>query len=458
MSRYHPLAAPSFLGLPPLPTPPPDALGLLDAELLPESLPPPPRRSRLRQATSSDDEDDGAYPPVPPRVTAGVRPTRSDSRASDPRERNRSKAPGSEWESDDEPQARERPAGELVVLSRHPALVKQGVHTHARVLVAIRRGALNGEEDLAPEHMPLATRIGMRLLYHGIDRGRVANSRRAEEEFKRWSIREGRKFDDDKHAYERIQAFVRTYNIDCSQLREPDLRHYPTMNSFFTRRLARGARPPASPWDSTVISSAADCRLTVFSSVDEAKCLWIKGKHFALPALLQDRSLAAELRDGAVAIFRLAVEDYHRFHAPIDAVVGESRSVPGAYFTVNSTIVRDKRFDVFTSNKRDITTLLARHPLTGKALPVAYVQVGALLVASIRRTAKEGKALKRGDELGYFAYGGSTIVCVFPRGSVEWDEDLVRNSEGRNVEGVQVETLVKVGEKIGRWVDRHRDS
>lgn len=124
MSRYHPLAAPSFLGLPPLPTPPPDALGLLDAELLPESLPPPPRRSRLRQASSSADEDDGAYPPVPPRVTAGVRPTRSDSRASDPRERNRSKAPGSDWESDDEPQARERPAGELVVLSRHPALVK----------------------------------------------------------------------------------------------------------------------------------------------------------------------------------------------------------------------------------------------------------------------------------------------------------------------------------------------
>lgn len=152
--------------------------------------------------------------------------------------------------------------------------MQQGVHTHARVLVAIRRGALNGEEDLAPEvrfarslvqtrrmsltllfkqHMPLATRIGMRLLYHGIDRGRVANSRRAEEvrlsvfsfharrplwltimlcrsssggqsakvrrgrsQAPRAGLADprtaGRKFDDDKHAYERIQAFVRTYN------------------------------------------------------------------------------------------------------------------------------------------------------------------------------------------------------------------------------------------------------
>lgn len=124
MSRYRSRAAPSLQRLPPLPTPPPDALGLLDAKLLPESLPPPPGRSRLLQATSSDDEDDGAFPAVPPRVTAGVRPTRSDSRASDPREGDRSKEMDSDWESDDEPQARERPVGELVVLSRHPALVK----------------------------------------------------------------------------------------------------------------------------------------------------------------------------------------------------------------------------------------------------------------------------------------------------------------------------------------------
>ncbi|KPV73413.1 uncharacterized protein RHOBADRAFT_7792, partial [Rhodotorula graminis WP1] len=285
-------------------------------------------------------------------------------------------------------------------------------------------------DDTHLQHMPLSTRIGMRLLFHGLDHGRFVNSRRTEQ-VRRPSLtsRAGRKFDDPTHACERITAFIRTYNIDCTQLREPDLRNYPTMNSFFTRRLERGARPPASPRDPTVVSSAADCRLTVFSSVADAKRFWIKGKHFTLPALLQDSALAGQLHNGAVAIFRLAVEDYHRFHMPVDAVVGESRSISGTYFTVNSMVVRDKHFDVFTENKRDVTTLHARHPLTGAALPVAYVQVGALLVASIRRTAREGKTLQRSNELGYFAYGGSTVVCVFPQGSVEWDEDLVRNSE-----------------------------
>lgn len=52
------------------------------------------------------------------------------------------------------------------------------------------------------------------------------------------------------------------------------------------------------------------------------------------------------------------------------------------------------------------------------------------------------------------AYGGSTIVCVFPRGSVEWDEDLVRNSEGGNVDGVQIETMVKVRATLTPLGDR----
>ncbi|BGP18402.1 hypothetical protein JCM10213v2_006468 [Rhodosporidiobolus nylandii] len=293
--------------------------------------------------------------------------------------------------------------------------------------------------------MPLATRIGMRLLYHGLERGKLLRSRRVEAALKQWSIREGQKFDSPHRVLERIEAFVRAYNIDTTDLLKSDLTTYPTLNSFFYRKLRPDARPPASPDDATVISSAADCRLTVFDSVESAKKLWVKGQHFTLDSLLLDSSLSASLQNGAVAVFRLAPADYHRYHAPVACVVGETQHVPGAYETVNSMIVRDKRFDVFTSNKRDITTLRTVNPVTGTQVPVAFVQVGALLVASIRQTKKEGRAVKR-------AYGGSTIVAVFPAGSVKWDEDLMRNSVGKNREGVQLETLVKVGEKIGRWV------
>ncbi|GAA5832782.1 hypothetical protein JCM11251_005761 [Rhodosporidiobolus azoricus] len=367
---------------------------------------------------------------------------------------------GEEWEDvggeKEEPDVVDGRPGRLVVLSKHPAFVVAEVRSHAGVLVAIRRqegdNGVAGLQDVVLERMPLATRIGMRLLYHGFQRGRLLRSKHVEEAFRHWSIRTGEKYDSPHHALQRIEQFVRAYCIDTTELLYPILTSYPTLNSFFYRKLRPDARPLSRLGDTTVISSAADCRLTVFDSVESAKELWIKGQHFTLPSLLNDSALSSALAGGSVAIFRLAPADYHRYHSPVDCTVSETTHIPGAYFTVNSMIVRDKSFDVFTSNKRDVTTLQCTHPLTHQSLPVAFVQIGALLVASIRQTKREGKEVKRGDELGYFAYGGSTIVTVFPKGMVEWDKDLLRNSTGRNAEGVKLETLVKVGEKIGRWV------
>ncbi|GAA5863573.1 hypothetical protein JCM3774_006531 [Rhodotorula dairenensis] len=332
----------------------------------------------------------------------------------------------------------------LILLSRHPALVQGSVKSHTGVLVARRSGGIDGGKvDVFLERMGIATRIGMRLLYHGVDRGRFVRSRRVEELLRAWSNREGRRYDDPTNAERRIIAFIRTYRIDCSELAEPDLARYPTLNTFFYRRLRRDARPVAEPDNPFVISSAADCRLTVFRTVQEAHKLWIKGRHFSLPDLLQDPALASELEGGSVAVFRLAPADYHRYHSPVAGKMGRTLHVPGEYYTVNPMVVRDKRFDVFTANKRDVSILQCRHPGTGQLVRVAFVQVGALLVASIRQTARAGQALERGDEVGYFAYGGSTIVAVFPPGCIEWDEDLVRNSEGRNERGLKLETLVQ---------------
>lgn len=69
-----------------------------------------------------------------------------------------------------------------------------------------------------------------------------------------------------------------------------------------------------------------------------------------------------------------------------------------------------------------------------------------MMVGSIKTTVEEGQEVKRGDEFGYFAFGGSTIVVLFERGVVQWDEDLLVN--GR----VSLETLVRVGMGIGKRV------
>ncbi|GAA5911219.1 hypothetical protein JCM5296_001323 [Sporobolomyces johnsonii] len=342
--------------------------------------------------------------------------------------------------------------GQMVLLSRHRHFVEAEVKHHDGVLVVVNRGRKGQTEEVALERMPMASRVGMRLLYHGLlGREKLLDSNRVEKILKRWSIREGKRFDSHEHVLRRIEAYIQAYDIDCSQLLEPDLTKYATLNAFFYRKLDPLARPIAAPSDPTVVSSAADCRLTVFPSVKSATKLWIKGQHFTLARLLQDPNLAERLEDGCVAIFRLAPADYHRFHAPFDAVVGQIHHISGDYYTVNSLIVRDKRFDPLAENKRDITVLSAiRAP--DHHVPVAFCQIGALLVASIRQTVTPGDVVHRGDELGYFAYGGSTIVLVAPHDSIRWDKDILQNSAGENAEGVQIETLVKMGERIGKWL------
>jgi phosphatidylserine decarboxylase len=67
-----------------------------------------------------------------------------------------------------------------------------------------------------------------------------------------------------------------------------------------------------------------------------------------------------------------------------------------------------------------------------------------MMVGSIQTTVEEGQEVKRGQEFGYFAFGGSTIVLLFERGVVEWDEDLLVNGRA------SLETLVRVGMGLGK--------
>lgn len=84
------------------------------------------------------------------------------------------------------------------------------------------------------------------------------------------------RYDDPTNPLPHIKEFIKTYNIDCSDLLETDLTKYKNFNEFFYRALAAGARPIAEPESSVVISSVADCRLTVFQTIAEAQQFWIK--------------------------------------------------------------------------------------------------------------------------------------------------------------------------------------
>lgn len=85
--------------------------------------------------------------------------------------------------------------------------------------------------------------------------------------------------------------------------------------------------------------SSADSRLNVFTSIDAATELWIKGKNFTLANLLQDDALAQELEGGSIAIFRLAPQDYHRFHIPAKGKIESITPIAGTYYTGNIILI-----------------------------------------------------------------------------------------------------------------------
>ena len=170
----------------------------------------------------------------------------------------------------------------------------------------------------------------------------------------------------------------------------------------------------------------------------------MKGRHFTIPLLLQDPDLVTSLgAEPSLAIWRLAPQDYHRFHSPVSGTVRKITHIPGEYYTVNPQAVNED-LDVFTANTRSVAVLDAKLSKDVETtVPIAFVAVGALLVGSICWEKTADQDILRAENLGYFAYGGSTVIGVFPQSSnIKWDEDLVKASEGG------IEVLVRAGEKI----------
>ena len=118
-----------------------------------------------------------------------------------------------------------------------------------------------------------------------------------------------------------------------------------SLPSTYPRKLKFEARPIESPDDPNRLVSGADCRLMAFESVNEATRIWIKGREFSVARLLGE-AYAEHLETyngGALCIFRLAPQDYHRFHSPVDGKIGKMTYISGEYYTVNVSIIHSAR-------------------------------------------------------------------------------------------------------------------
>jgi len=229
-----------------------------------------------------------------------------------------------------------------------------------------------------------------------------------------------------------IPRFVASLGIDPAEAELP-LDAYHSLDDFFTRRLAPGVRPidrdPAS------LVSPGDGRLLVLR-LESDGALTIKGCRLSLPELLGDPVAARRYQGGTAFLLRLAPADYHRFHFPDDGVAGPPLALPGPLHSVHP-IARAAGAPSLR-NQRHVTSLASA--AFGR---VALVEVGALAVGTIIQTFVPGP-IKRGQEKGYFRFGGSTIVVLGEPGRIVPDPDLVAAS------AAGLETLVAVGTRIGR--------
>ncbi|PHH50234.1 Phosphatidylserine decarboxylase proenzyme 2 [Ceratocystis fimbriata CBS 114723] len=290
------------------------------------------------------------------------------------------------------------------------------------------------------EKMSVYVRLGIRLLYKGLKSSSMER-RRIRKLLKKLSVKQGDKYDDPA-SRDQIEKFIAFHRLDMSEVLLP-LKDFKNFNEFFYRALKPGARPCSAPDNSKIVVSPADCRSVVFNRIDQATKIWVKGREFSIKRLLGDAypEDVSRYEGGALGIFRLAPQDYHRFHIPVDGIMGQDKLIAGEYYTVNPMAIRSA-LDVYGENVRILVPIDSKEH--GRVMVVC---VGAMMVGSTVITRKAGSEVKRGEELGYFKFGGSTILCLFEPGKVQFDDDLCDNST------TALETLIRVGMSIGHSPD-----
>jgi len=289
---------------------------------------------------------------------------------------------------------------------------------------------------IVKENIPIYIKVALKSMFSSQLGRLLSTGKKSVNLMTKLSIKQGVKYDDPK-SKDDIPAFVALHQLNLNEVEKP-LDQYATFNEFFARSLKPSARPIAAPDDPTVAVSPADCRLMVFEDIKEATELWIKGDKFTVEGVLGEHcaDLASRYTSGSMVIARLAPQDYHRWHLPVNATLGRKVPIPGALYTVNPIAI-NQNVNVYTTNKRVVCEL--NSPEFGKVILVA---VGATMVGSIVFLYEDGKHNK-GEPHGYFAFGGSTVLLFFEPGRIKFDADLVANSRKK------LETLVKVNERLG---------
>lgn len=228
-----------------------------------------------------------------------------------------------------------------------------------------------------------------------------------------------------------INKFIKSNKINMDEYQDG---RYDSFNEFFIRRVNMNYRP----FDDNPKTLISPCDSKVLHyKIKENNEFEVKGKTYTLKELLKDKYIQNEYQNGDLLVFRLSVDDYHRFHHIDDGKIILNKKINGLFHTVGPVAL--KKYKVYSENQREYSII--DYDNFGN---VIYMEVGALMVGKIVNLNKN--VFKRMDEKGYFKFGGSTVILIFKSGVIELDSDILENSKNG------LETRVKLGESIGRCI------
>ena len=226
-----------------------------------------------------------------------------------------------------------------------------------------------------------------------------------------------------------IKSFVEKNSINLDDYQTDGIK---TFNQFFRRKIKEGRRP--FDMEENHLCTPCDGLLSVWN-IKEDTVIPVKQSHYTIKSLLQNDELAAEYNDGLCLVFRLCVDNYHRYSYADSGKKGPNIFIPGILHTVRPIALES--LPVFTENCREYTVIESE--VFG---PLVQMEVGAMLVGRIVNHEQEA-IVKRGNEKGFFEYGGSTIIVLIKKDKIKMRKEIIENSLR------SIETPVKMGEVIG---------
>ncbi|KAH8591269.1 Phophatidylserine decarboxylase-domain-containing protein [Bisporella sp. PMI_857] len=248
------------------------------------------------------------------------------------------------------------------------------------------------------------------------------------------------------------------WTFESTFICKPSLPHfgYTSWDDFFTRRFRPGVRPVASPMDDTVIVNpceAAPYRLA--RSLKRKDSFWLKAQPYSLMHMFDNDALSTQFVGGTLYQAFLDATNYHRWHSPVAGTITKAYVIPGTYFSQHlmfgipqsevgrvrgrgsknasiSSSVATWKGGAGDTNAQMASQSYAAAVATRAAVfikadertigLIALLFVGLADVSTCEISIAEGQRLRKGDEIGSFHYGGSTVCLLLREGvDVIWD-------------------------------------